>query len=184
MYSSIQFADIDVKKLTLLTNYTEYEQKLLIEEAVKGLLLFYVIFDCGKPIALDNGEVERIRLNHPEEVYLNFQSTNEYDDNIENKIQYVEKYSWGSIWLESETVDEYLNIPNKLSYSSPYVNILLMAEKKFWQNLDPNKPPRSEEIVSYLVREHKVSIKIARAIDSIIRPEKYRKGGTVKQNKI
>ncbi|QRN02548.1 hypothetical protein GH742_00905 [Legionella sp. MW5194] len=175
-----------MKKLTLLTNYTEYEQKLLIEAAIKCLLLFYIIFDSGKPIVLDNGEVERIRLNHPEGVYLNFQNTNEYEDNIQNKIQYIEKYGWGSMWIDSEKADEYLDMPrpDKLSYSSPLINILLIAEKKFWHNFDPEHPPKSEEIVSYLINDHKLSIKNAKEIDSIIRPEVYKSGGNRRRNKI
>jgi hypothetical protein len=185
MHSLIQFADIDVEKLTLLTNYTENEQKLLIEEAIKGLLLFCIIYDCGKPIVLVNGEIERIRLNHPKGVYLNFQNTDEFEENRLNKIQYIEIYNWSSIWLESEMADRFLNKirPNKLLPSSPLIKILLMAEEKFWANVDPTHPPKSGEIISYLMDEYKISMKKAKEIDSIIRPENFKSGGNKRRSK-
>jgi len=184
MYSLIQFADIDVKKLTLLTNYTEYEQKLLIEAAIKCILLFYIIFDSGKPIVLDNGDIERIRLNYPGKVNLNFQSTEEFE-NLLGQIPSIEQYSWSSLWVDKGCADLYLETSpkiNKLCYSTPLLDALWIAVEKFWQNHDPNYPPKSETIINYLVNEHKLSIKNAKEIDSIIRPGVYKSGGNRRRN--
>lgn len=184
MYSSIPFAEIDVEKLTLLTNYTENQQKLLIEEAITGRLLFYIIYDCGRAIALVNGEIERIRLNHPKKVYLDFQNTVEYEENMQNKIQYIELYGWSSLWLEKECADKFLNISpkiNRLTYTTPLMDSLFIAAEKFWLNHDPKlPPPKSSEIKKWLIAEFKLTERKAGAIDLIIRPEEHAKGGNKK----
>lgn len=68
------------------------------------------------------------------------------------------------------------------SYHTPALGALHAAIRKFWSNYDPAHPPKSPEIVAWVMKEHGVSKTMAESIDRVIRPEAYRRGGNIKHS--
>lgn len=66
------------------------------------------------------------------------------------------------------------------SYHTQALDALRAAISQFWLNYDPSRPPKSPEIVEWLMREHKMTKTMAESIDRVIRPEELRKGGNTK----
>lgn len=67
------------------------------------------------------------------------------------------------------------------SHHTPALDALHAAIRKFWLNYDPARPPKSPEIIDWLMNEHAgLSKTMAESIDRVIRPETYRKGGNIK----
>ena len=66
------------------------------------------------------------------------------------------------------------------SYHTQAIDALRAAISQFWLNYDPSRPPKSPEIVEWLMREHKMTQTMAESIDRVIRPEELRKGGNTK----
>lgn len=67
------------------------------------------------------------------------------------------------------------------SHHTPALDALHAAIRKFWLNYDPARPPKSPEIVGWLMSEYAgLSKTMAESIDRVIRPETYRKGGNIK----
>ena len=68
-------------------------------------------------------------------------------------------------------------------HHTPALDALHAAIRKFWLNYDPARPPKSPEIVDWLMNEYAGLTKtMAESIDRVIRPEIYRKGGNTKQS--
>ncbi len=61
-------------------------------------------------------------------------------------------------------------------HSTEYLEIMEEAIQKFWEKHDPNRPPKKDEVTSWL-EKRKVSKTIARSMDTIIRTPEARKGG-------
>lgn len=73
---------------------------------------------------------------------------------------------------------------NQSTKTNPVINITLEMQiinevyTQFWENLKSNEiPPKKETIVDWIKSEYDVSDRIAKAIDTIARPEKHRTGG-------
>lgn len=66
-----------------------------------------------------------------------------------------------------------------VDYHTPALDALRAAISHFWLNRDPKRPPKSPEIVDWLIRQHGITKTMAESIDRIIRPETHRKGGNV-----
>jgi len=69
---------------------------------------------------------------------------------------------------------------DSLTYHTPALDALRAAISQFWLHHDPSRPPKSPEIVEWLIQEHRMSKTMAESIDRIIRPEELRKGGNTK----
>lgn len=63
------------------------------------------------------------------------------------------------------------------NYHTPALDALRAAVRHFWLNHDPLHPPKSSDVVDWLVNNHVVSPTAASEIDRIIRPGAYRTGG-------
>ena len=66
-------------------------------------------------------------------------------------------------------------------HTTAELEILKEAIAEFWENHDPAAPPKSEIVVSWL-KEKGVSLRIAEAMDTIMRTSEARKGGNKKRN--
>ena len=69
-----------------------------------------------------------------------------------------------------------------VDYHTPALDALRSAISHFWLNHDPKRPPKSPEIVEWLIKQHGITKTMAESIDRIIRPETHRKGGNVTLN--
>lgn len=65
-------------------------------------------------------------------------------------------------------------------HTTPNLEILKQAIVEFWENHDPESPPKKETVVSWLV-ERKVSNRVAEGMDTIMRTEQAQKGGNKKE---
>lgn len=93
-------------------------------------------------------------------------------------------------WCESKGIRPELLFPDQsaekplhddsLTYHTPALDALRAAISQFWLHHDPSRPPKSPEIVGWLIKEHGMSKTMAESIDRIIRPEELRKGGNTK----
>lgn len=84
---------------------------------------------------------------------------------------------------EPQTITQECKMPSILGYDAPSeLNVLFEAIQKFWVDADPNRPPKRDEIVSW-IRERVDSDAKANSIDSLIRPAWARQGGNKKQSK-
>jgi len=68
-------------------------------------------------------------------------------------------------------------------YHTPALDALKAAIHRFWLNSDPNRPPKSQEIVDWLMDAHGMTKTMAGSIDRIIRPEALRKGGNTQHSR-
>ena len=66
--------------------------------------------------------------------------------------------------------------PEALNYTTRLLNFQNMAIKKFWIKFNPTLPPRSVDIVSWLI-EQGLTQREASMIDCIIRPDAHKRGG-------
>lgn len=171
--------------LKSLNDYSGNDFKILVESAIKDKMIFYIINKDGKPFPIESGDVERIKNNHPKKVFLNYQNTFELDFDLGPK----EPHGWQSIWVDANTTNKILNIveSNKLNqnkikkYTTPLLEIQEKAIEKFWLNHEPKNPPKAEAIIDWLITEHEIARRMAEAIDSIIRPLKFKQGGNRRQ---
>jgi hypothetical protein len=171
--------------LKSLNDYSSNDFKTLIESAIKDKIIFYIINKNGEPFPIEAGDAERIKNNHPKKVYLNHQNKFELDLDSGPK----ETHGWQSIWIDVNIANKILNIPdsstpnqNKIKkYSTPLLEIQEKAIEKFWLNHEPTNPPKSEAIIKWLIAEHTIARRMAEAIDSIIRPLKFKLGGNRRQ---
>ena len=96
-------------------------------------------------------------------------------------------------WCEQKEISPSLlpvgtNVPKQLDqndpvdYRTPALDALRAAISHFWLNHDPKRPPKSPEIVDWLIQQHGITKAMAESIDRIIRPETHRKGGNVTLN--
>ncbi|MBX3709422.1 MAG: hypothetical protein KIT56_03630 [Gammaproteobacteria bacterium] len=90
-----------------------------------------------------------------------------------DKQEFIESYPY----LANE-----LNIsPIENQVSSPEIDklkkIIDMTYNQFWKTVDPNKPPKKEEITNWIATTFNVAKSNAEIIDTLIKPEKYCKGG-------
>lgn len=65
---------------------------------------------------------------------------------------------------------------NLVRYTTDEIEILNEATTNFWENHDPNRPPKKDEIVAWLEAKG-ISKRTAISIDSMMRPPATRKGG-------
>ena len=65
---------------------------------------------------------------------------------------------------------------SQVSYTTEEIEIQKIAVTTFWQNYDPARPPKKDEIVAWLT-EKGISKRTAISMDSVMRPPKTRKGG-------
>ncbi len=172
-------SNIDKDKLTHLANYTEQQQKQLMGEAIKGNLKFYIFYINGNPVEIEPGDAARIQTKHPAHVKLNFQGR--FNEFINHEGGELEEYGSQSLWVEKIAADILLNLPlcqcSKLKFTTKLLEAQSRAINKFWLNHDPKYPPKSEEIINYLVNECGVALRMAQGIDGIIRPDHLKKGG-------
>jgi hypothetical protein len=61
-------------------------------------------------------------------------------------------------------------------YSTKDMRIMALAVNEFWVNHDPNRPPKKEAVVAWLVKND-VSERTAKSMDTIMRSDKAKKGG-------
>lgn len=181
MRDVIEFADIDKNKLKSLVDYNKEQQKILIEQAIKDNLLFYIIYASGRPLALDSGDVARIKSEDPIKVNLNFQ--NNIDLILIDGYDLNEKYGWQSIWIEEQAANLILSLPNLQGYRTKLLDAQNKAIEKFWLNHDPQSPPIADDIKAWLIAEFKIAVRMAESIDAIIRPDEHKPGGYKKRKK-
>ncbi|MBK8752814.1 MAG: hypothetical protein IPL99_14760 [Candidatus Competibacteraceae bacterium] len=81
-----------------------------------------------------------------------------------------------------EPVDKPVHQDEPSDYHTPALNALRAAITQFWLDHDPKRPPKSSEIVEWLIHNHDLTKTMAESIDRIIRPETHRKGGNVTRN--
>jgi hypothetical protein len=65
---------------------------------------------------------------------------------------------------------------SQVSYTTEEIEIQKKAVTKFWQNHDPARTPKKDEIVAWLMEEG-ISNRTAISMDSVMRPPITRKGG-------
>ena len=80
------------------------------------------------------------------------------------------------------TGSKQLDQNDPIDYHTPALDALRSAITHFWLNHDPKRPPKSMEIVEWLIEQHGITKTMAESIDRIIRPETHRKGGNVTLN--
>lgn len=61
-----------------------------------------------------------------------------------------------------------------------FYRIINETYSQFWENIDPNKPPKSDEIVKWIQDKFQLAKRNAETIDTMIRPKEYRQGGNRK----
>lgn len=61
-------------------------------------------------------------------------------------------------------------------HTTPNIEILKQAIAEFWENHNPESPPKKEAVVSWL-KDRKVTGRVAVVMDTIMRTEKALKGG-------
>ena len=61
-------------------------------------------------------------------------------------------------------------------HTTKYLITMEEAIQKFWENHDPNKPPKKADVVSWLEKRG-LSTRLAESMDTIIRTPEARKGG-------
>lgn len=66
--------------------------------------------------------------------------------------------------------------PASDSYTTHELNILEEAKQEFWENHDPNRPPKKETVVLWIM-ERGINKSIAASMDTILRSAKARIGG-------
>jgi hypothetical protein len=81
------------------------------------------------------------------------------------------------------SLNQSLEHDQTLNHSTPLMDIQKEAIKKFWLNYTDDSPPKSEIIIEWLTVEKKLSMREASAIDNIIRPSKYKRGGNKRTKK-
>ena len=80
-------------------------------------------------------------------------------------------------WRDDDSIDS--KQPIKVKYSTENLNIINAAVAEFWENHDPDSPPKKEAVTAWLA-EKKVSKRIAAAMDTIMRSDLAKKGGNKK----
>lgn len=73
------------------------------------------------------------------------------------------------------------NMPQKSNntrrkHTTEYLEIMEEAIQEFWENHDPNRPPKKDQVVSWLEQKG-LSTSLAESMDTIIRTPEARKGG-------
>lgn len=66
MASEIKYSDINKNKLISLKNYSKEQQEILIDQAVKENILFYIIFVNGRLLIVDMVDLVSMMGNPPE----------------------------------------------------------------------------------------------------------------------
>jgi hypothetical protein len=66
------------------------------------------------------------------------------------------------------------------NHTTPEIELLKKAISEFWENHKPERPPKRDEIVTWLLANGDISKSRANAIDLIIRPPYAKKGGNKK----
>lgn len=61
-------------------------------------------------------------------------------------------------------------------HTTEYIGIMEEAIQEFWENHDPNRPPKKDQVVSWLEQKG-LSTSLAESMDTIIRTPEARKGG-------
>jgi len=67
-------------------------------------------------------------------------------------------------------------------YHTPALDALRAAIAQFWLHHDPNRPPKKQDIIEWLIKNHGMTPAMASHIDQVIRPESRRKGGNTSNN--
>ena len=71
-------------------------------------------------------------------------------------------------------------IPAELQYSTRLIEAMRKAIKRFWLAGDPDRPPKSFDVKSWIKKNCDVSSHEAEMIDAMIRPDSLKKGGRKK----
>lgn len=64
----------------------------------------------------------------------------------------------------------------QLTHTTEHLEIMKKAIQEFWENHDPNRPPKKAQVVSWLEKKG-LSTSLAESMDTIIRTPEARKGG-------
>jgi hypothetical protein len=87
------------------------------------------------------------------------------------------KFDIDDLWVSKSDADRLLHIHTEADTKEKQITD--EVTNKFWRNnLDNDKPPKSVEIIEWIIDTYALSRKSAESIDSICRPERFRKGGT------
>lgn len=90
-------------------------------------------------------------------------------------------------WAESKGVYPQLLFPEGSSnthglspvqaYRTSLIDVMHKAIERFWLEYDPSNPPKQKTVVNWLLPHVEGSKRTAMAIDLIIRPDEFKKGG-------
>lgn len=177
--ASILF-NIDPKRITRFdTFHTKYELTLKEpQELLDNIKTWYKpTHASAPPFWYVNESIKKGIIDIPREL-LNAIATAISRFTKSDKQEFIESYPY----LANE-----LNIsPIEGQASSKEVDqfkkIIDMTYNKFWQKFDADKPPKSEEIIEWIVTTFGIAQRNAIVIDSMIKPEKYSKGGNRSRN--
>lgn len=86
------------------------------------------------------------------------------------------------LFPEQEPTEKTTYADDPANYHTPALDALRAAITHFWLNHDPKRPPKSPEIVEWLIQQHGLTKTMAESIDRVIRPDEYRKGGNTSSN--
>ncbi|WP_173235823.1 hypothetical protein [Legionella antarctica] len=158
------------------------EAKKILRMGCNNELQLYVINQHNNlPYKLTLGDLDKVRSSVPEriEIVVQFEECNPFTKildsyNLPQNVSYldlrIEKSKYKEI-VESKT-------PSKeaKSYITPALELMYKAIDEFWLNFDPSHPPKKEAIIEWIEKQGATQ-RVANAIDTLIRPEKYRSGG-------
>lgn len=130
-----------------------------------------------QPIEISLSNI-RIQFRYVKDLYESIYSKRLVDDQIKIKESSNEQKSTEKPLHASE--QNTIQDDESDSYHTQALDALHAAISQFWINYDPSRPPKSPEIVEWLMREHKMTQTMAASIDRVIRPEELRKGGNTK----
>ncbi len=158
-------------------------QDKLLTLAVKSKIILYMIRNKnGQLYPLHSGEVETIRCSGEVIVVI---EKNRHPMPSEAQ-RCLKRHIWVNVKNEEELLadlSDSKNLTNVFSkYSTPLLDILSKAIEKFWLNHDSKKPPKQDEIITWLTAQS-ISAREAKAIDTIIRPLSCKNGGNKARNK-
>lgn len=164
-----------IKDLMLIENEEE-AKRVLILGISNQLQVFIINHQNSSPRLLNAGELDQIRSVIPKKIDITLSHSSSgrfnplqrvcYLDLWISKTQYEKEFA-KNIGAESDVVKNYI---------TPQIEHMRWAIQEFWLNASLSHPPKKEAIVAAL-KARGATARVALAIDTIIRPIQYKKGG-------
>jgi hypothetical protein len=197
-------------ELIPLKEYEEKYIKEILKEAIKENIKLYIYDGANNDYEsfIDEREgnyfeyllpaqIEKIRADYPSKVFTVIKRVRYNECRLRPcKVSINRNIGIDDLWVSDREIQAFITnaetVPSNkkisesaINYSTPLMRIMYKAIEKFWLNHDPNNPPpKAEIIIDWLIKQEiEISSREATAIDMIIRPSRYKKGGNKAQVK-